>query len=387
MEIINKQADKRINAYNILLTTTLGEYYSLFKNILENNEFQRKRVKSSSTVYSLLKEDLQKGCLIPSIILALDIDISNFNNNKIVECINENKDKIIILDGLQRTYTIFELIEELETQNKELLEQIKNNPLRIELYTGMNKIGILYRMLTLNTGQTPMSARHQIEIIYSDYKNTKNTDIKLFREIDGETPNNVGEYKFNDVIDGFTSYINKDFNTIERIDILDNIKSLEKLSKEKEQKDLFKIYLNAYNSFVKKMCELGMNWLYDSDYIGEELNGPPFGKTVLKIFNKSQCATGFGAAIGKWIEDGSIKDFRELIEEIIPNIHADDIKSALNELIFNFDIIRTKAKKIGVDQRLYFFYLIKFLFDKEGDAYLNFDNSIRKAIHKYNREL
>ena len=80
-------------------------------------------------------------------------------------------ENLIILDGLQRTYTILELIEELKSEedNQEELSKVLSNSIRIEVFLGINKIGILYRMLTLNTGQTPMSIRHQIEILYSDY--------------------------------------------------------------------------------------------------------------------------------------------------------------------------------------------------------------------------
>ncbi len=169
---------------------------------MENNEFQRKRVKSSSSVYSLLKSDLQKGCLIPTIFLALEENTQEMTDNEIIQLIQNKKNKLIILDGLQRSYTICDLLNSLKDQPL-LIEKVKKNPIRIELYTGINKIGILYRMLTLNTGQTPMSIRHQIEIIYSDYINQDISGVKLIRDIDEFCPYNNGEYNFSDVIEGF----------------------------------------------------------------------------------------------------------------------------------------------------------------------------------------
>ncbi|PRB02260.1 hypothetical protein CQ046_13550 [Chryseobacterium sp. MYb7] len=225
MEIKDKIFDNRINSLNLLIETTIEEYYTLSKDILDNNEFQRRRVKSSSSVYSLLKTDLRQGCVIPPIVLALSMEAEagkDQSDDDLVNTILGHKEKLIILDGLQRTYTIRDLVNELESKDDPEKNTILKRKLRIEIYLGINKLGILYRMLTLNTGQTPMSSRHQIEIIYSDYIKDGIDDIKLIKETDGDTPNNESEYKFRDIIEGFTSYIERDYLTIDRTDILDN---------------------------------------------------------------------------------------------------------------------------------------------------------------------
>jgi len=38
--------DKKINAYNQMYECSIKEYYDLVRNILGNNEYQRRRVKS-----------------------------------------------------------------------------------------------------------------------------------------------------------------------------------------------------------------------------------------------------------------------------------------------------------------------------------------------------
>ncbi|MDA8501138.1 hypothetical protein NNO02_01520, partial [Citrobacter sp. Awk 2] len=169
MKIKSLLEDERINAKNILVEMSLDEYQKLIKNILNKNEFQRKRVKSSKTVYALLKEDLLKNCIIPPIVLALTSKLSFDENDsdEFTSKINDKKDDLVILDGLQRTHTILDLISELkESQNEAALNKLLAQPIRVEIYNGLNRLGILYRMLTLNTGQTPMSLRQQIEILY-----------------------------------------------------------------------------------------------------------------------------------------------------------------------------------------------------------------------------
>jgi hypothetical protein len=386
MKVISNIVDHRIHATNLLIETTLGEYHKLSNSILEENPFQRKRVKTSGTIYSLLKSDLKEGIVIPPIVLGLNvkIDIKNASDEKLIQLIEGEKNKLLILDGLQRTYTIRDLLKELEDKKDPDLGKIQSHPLRIEIYVGINKLGILYRMLTLNTGQTPMSSRHQIEIIYSDYIKTGIDGVKLIKQVDDKTPSNLGEYNFRDIIDGFTSYLERDYLTIERTDILDNIKSLEKLAIENQNKDLFVQFVKTYDSLASKMEKLSVGWNYDLEGSGKKLGGAAFAKNVLNIFNKSQVMTGFGSAIGKLVDLDAVKGFDE-IQNLIPKIKSQDISEDLNNLITKLDSLRSVAVKIGNDQRIFFHYLFREIFDDKSDSYLNFGESVNQAYMQYER--
>lgn len=240
-------------------------------------------------------------------------------------------------------------------------------------------------MLTLNTGQTPMSSRHQIEIIYSDLIQGGVDGIKLIKEVDEDTPNNEGEYKFRDVIEGFTSYLDRDYLTIDRVDILDNIKSLEKLAVENQGSDLFIEFLTAYDSFVKKINSVGSSWEFNEEKLGKKLSGQPFAKTSLKIFNKSQVMTGFGSALGKLLDFKAIQKTSEIVE-LIKQLPNDNIDEVLNTLIIKLDNIRVESKKIGNDQRMFFHFFFRELFDSKSDGYLNLANSINGAFSQYERK-
>ena len=176
MEILSIIQDGLLKANNVLLQMTIGEYLDIGLRILKNNQYQRKRVSRSSSIYSLLGNDLKHLCTIPTIVLALtdeskrDILQKGMKSEQLM-AVFESED-LIILDGLQRTYTLRDVRNELV---QDLIPDITpeiflNHPLRVEVYSGLSKTGILYRMLTLNTGQTPMSRRHEIEILYSSYK-------------------------------------------------------------------------------------------------------------------------------------------------------------------------------------------------------------------------
>lgn len=376
MEVLgNAIEDFRIKAKNFLVEMSLKEFYLLSKDILHNNEYQRKRVGSSNTVYSLLKDDLKKGCLIPPIVLAYPEEVNDARN--LISAIQENKNKIVILDGLQRSYTIRDLFAESDSSN-----HFENNKLRVEIYTGINRIGILYRMLTLNTGQTRMSTRHQIEIIYSDYLiNNISDDIKLLTDIDNNNDayTHLGVYKYRDVIEGFTSYIERDYLTLERTDILDSIKNLENLVSP-ENNALFEDFITVYTKFIGQLYNN-----FPTKINTEELNlkGAAFGEDVISIFNKSQSLTGFGCTIGKLIDFGSnIKSIKDL-NDIIPIIG--DIDEGLSMLLVYLDKVRNQAKKIGNDQRLYFHLFYKSLFDSASDGYASIKNSAKEAYNQYQR--
>ena len=84
----NPILDKKIKSYNFLVEMPMNEYYSLVQECIRNNEFQRNKVKSSKSIYSLLKQDLISGCIIPPIVLSLSCSIQKneeLNNNELLK--------------------------------------------------------------------------------------------------------------------------------------------------------------------------------------------------------------------------------------------------------------------------------------------------------------
>lgn len=385
MEVIGKPiVDNRIKASNVMIEMTLKEYYDLSKEILSNNEYQRRRVKYSSSVYSLLKEDLKKGCLMPSIVMAMSDNLGkDTNGTDLIPILRENPSKLIILDGLQRSYTIRDLIQEMQGENITTQENVYNNKIRIEVYVGINKLGILYRMLTLNTGQTPMSTRHQIEIIYADYAKKRIENLHFIREIDDQSPKEITEYKFRDVIEGFTSFLQGDYLTLERVDILDNIKSLEKLATIDTSNLLFESFIRIYHKFIKKLYHEFPGEIIFDEY--ESLVERPFGNNVATIFKKSQSLTGFGAAIYKLINIKALDSLDNLFD-MIEKIDFTSANDTLKQLLIKLDKIRDNAKKIGNDQRLFFYHFYRKIFDKELDSFLSMNKAVEDAYTAYLRE-
>jgi len=384
--------DNRINSTNILVEFSVQEYLEIANKILHSNPLQRKRVKSSSTVYSLLRDDLKAGCVIPPIVLAItnatfdaDLKVDPLQNSaRFQDFLKAHLAHVIILDGLQRTYNIIDANNELEsTGDRVQLELFHLRRIRCEFYIAINKIGVLYRMLTLNTGQTPMSLRHQIEILYSDYLEHSINGILLLKETDEKAARHPGEYSFKEIIDGFTSYLTRDYLTLDRSDILGNIKSLEKLSKETDP-NVFKDFLYAYHQFQEKIQELAGNWDLGQEWSEEnQLTGDPYGRNAKAIFDKPQSVTAFGAAIGFLIDRELVRGFVVIRDKISQISFKSDVSSVLTNLLFKLDDIRKNAPKIGNAQRAYFFYFFRELFNPEGDSYLYVDEAVENAFKRY----
>ena len=390
MKVASKVKDGRINAVNILLDMNIREYLEVAGNIIKNNEFQRKRVKNSSTVYALLKKDLRSNCTMPPIVLAIKAEKMNHLLNPYDVDEEQIKslfkpENLIILDGLQRTYTILDLVDELKKENNiEVLNNVLDNSIRIEVYLGINKIGILYRMLTLNTGQTPMSIRHQIEMLYSDYAENSIGEVRLLKETDSKSVKRIGEYQFRDVIEGFNSYLDRDELGISRNELLENIQNLEKLALENGTSDLFKDYILTYNDLIKKIDSFDIGWEVRKSEL--DINGV-FGRSVLLIFTKSQVLSGFGAAIGK-LKDSKVIDGFETVKHNVNNIKlSSDISCTLDSVMINLltklDNIKNRAKKIGVEQRMFFTYFFRELFNHNSDSYLDINAAIESGFNKY----
>lgn len=329
--------DKKINSKNVIVEMSLSEYYDLVKDIMKNNDFQRTRVRSSKNIYSLLKQDLIAGCLIPPIVLSMQKNLEN-GIQPDESFITENKESLMILDGLQRTYTIQDIVNEAQNQGGTNALQ---NKIRVEIYFGLNKEGILYRMLTLNTGQTPMKLRHQVEIIYSGLLNSEQIGFKLIKDTEEKQNPDINTFKFGDAVDAFTSYIEEDYLQITRETLLNGIKAFEDLMKLSTKNDLFSNLLRTYSKFIQKVDD-SLGGEIDTSELGFDDN--PFGKNAVSIFNKSQALTGFGAAISKLIKYDNYTDIPEL-DKVIEEIDEEKMKASIIPMLGDLNRMKTMSKK------------------------------------------
>lgn len=388
MKIMSRITDQRINSTNIYVETSFGEYISFAERLIGNNMLQRKRVRTSKSVYSLLKHDLLEGCVIPPIVLAVNAEAGitkDITDDELLTYLQTNPENVLILDGLQRTYTLLDARQEALPDK---LDEFLGYRLRLEIYIEINKFGVLYRMLTLNTGQTPMSARHQLEMLYNDMLGTEIEDVKLVPEVEGSANPDENQIVFKNAIEGFNSYLSRDELPMDRQQLLENIKMLENMSEENVQGDLFKEFLEVYIKFMNILRDKTDRYVLTQDDQEEyEIVSNPFGKKVTAVFSTSQAMTGFGAAIAVMRDKGILKDFGELLD-IISNIDPEEKETEwFLAFLKRMDDIKNLSKKIGNAQRMYFKYFYRELFNSESDSYLNLKDAVESAYKKYNSQV
>lgn len=390
MEVLSVIYDGLLDANNVLVEMTVGEYLDIGLKILDKNQYQRKRVSRSSSIYSLLGDDLKKLCTIPTIVLALtdesqkDLLWSGMTSEEVQKVLNTQY--LIILDGLQRTYTIRDAVKELgnslfDLDNK---ERLINHKLRIEIYCGLSKTGILYRMLTLNTGQTPMSRRHEIEILYSSYLEKNIEGITFNRQASNDFVKGIDVYDFDNAIEGFYSFIESDALPMDRLDILDVIRRLEKVTEDDYKKDLFELFIKLYNKFAHHIDSITNHWELDDEK--REILKSIYAKDVASFFNKSQTISAFGAAVGDIMCDKTkwgLMNMQNVIEGL--RFEQNPAETML-KLLSVLQEIRESAKKIGVAQRRYLKYFFQNLFSEGTDCYQSVEKSIINAKAQYNNE-
>lgn len=393
--------DKKILGLNASLTLSIRDYWKVAENILNKNDLQRRKVKAKGNAYTLLKRDLLEGCIMPPIILAVTEEygdgisdlvsdviqqgyVDKESREKLVTFIGQafQQKQLIILDGLQRSYTIKSALEEAELIGKD----IGSNEIRIEVYIGLSKMGILYRMLTLNTGQTPMSFRHQLEMLYHDYLDRNNLPdgISVLREIDESRARGIGKYKFSDVIDLFYSYSTGTYQAMDKETLVSQLKELNFLESYRPGAEDMLYLLQVYTKMVTKISSLSNDWEFPSGVEKPDQIVRPFGKNVASIFGKSQAMTGFGSACSRLIKAkkfNSLEHLGETFEQF--SFGEMEPEFGLGQLIKILNEVNQMASRIGEHQRAYFDLAFRELLNPDSDNYCDLSNCWIEAKEKF----
>ena len=111
-----------------------------------------------------------------------------------------------ILDGIQRLSTLRRAFDEGVDNEFPLDQSLFINVL---ICTSMDNL--LYRMITLNNGQKPMTTRHQIEILSSNLFNFDSEEIEVLKEKDG-TRRAPGLFSQSDFVLGYMAYLSSTTN-------------------------------------------------------------------------------------------------------------------------------------------------------------------------------
>ncbi|MES3044656.1 hypothetical protein [Sphingomonas faeni] len=180
--------------------------YALERLLPLIDKFGEQRKVQRKKFYDRLKVDILRGCVMPPITLAFVSDglAGNLNLDEVQNFISENIGNGYILDGMQRLNTLHDASEDKEFNG--LL------PLYINVIIAERYDLLLYRMITLNNGQKPMTARHQIEMLTKGMLDTEGLSITVVSEKETESAKPQGAFKRSDIAAAYTAFLTNSVN-------------------------------------------------------------------------------------------------------------------------------------------------------------------------------
>lgn len=302
MRVIAIDKDERSKCLSILTDMSLEEYKNLAEPAFDNKgEFEGQRgviTKSAAAVRirKRMQDDFCRGAIFPQVVLGIQSSMDFWHSLKEGGKYNSKEVfkgcTISIIDGMQRSNIYF--------RNYKGNEEKK---IRVEFWIANNGEKLLYRMLVLNTGQTPWNTRRQVEVIYGNL--SKNIEDELYNQYpelfdkvdiygidDGKRRTQAGKYHKSSIIELYLGYnirnvkINVSDELAEEYQRFDMMESIEK-----EQ---------SFQNFVcilGMMCKLDLafaKWGKNSEISGQFSEGKD-------IFGSSTACIGFVVASAEYI--------------------------------------------------------------------------------------
>lgn len=165
------------------------------------NRFSAQRKLHNPSFYDRLRKDLLKGCLMPPITLAIvESAKSNFTSIEQAQTYSiQHIQNGYVLDGMQRLNTLHGIKDENDFK--------KEKTLFINLIVSSKKDMLLYRMITLNNGQKPMTPRHQIEVLTQELFNFNVVEIEIQSEKERAEKIKRGSFNLGDISKGYLAFL------------------------------------------------------------------------------------------------------------------------------------------------------------------------------------
>jgi len=385
IRVFDLKEDKKVSGKCLLIDITIGDYVELIQNNLENLPLQRGKVISrKSDVYKRLQEDLKNNTIMPPLSLVASKKFSDTikdveDTKRTEDIINNkiNKKSLSILDGLQRTYCILNVIDDLKDK-PEKLKHFKNSRIRAELWYSIKTNALLYKILVLNTGQFKMSMRHQLEILYMSLKEVisniaEERGIKDMRFSTYKVPSpskRPYQYSFANIVEALTAFNTRDpivdkinvvVTELERMRFIEEHSDTSKLCSDEDIEQFSNLLFSLDEKFWKKYRER----MTESDEFGNKKSLEWTSRN--DFMNSAPFLSGFFASCGKSrnknnenYESRKNKFFRIFDENT-----EDPLKLRILSDILEDE--KARSKKFGITLRNFFFHGFNEFFEGEND--------------------
>jgi hypothetical protein len=289
--------DEKVNCYSVMVQLRVEEYLkmvnSTFKNRRGGLEGQRDTLKTTTAIRirNRMVQDIEAGAVIPPIVIGVIVPEERFSTLHtldresflaLMETIDS--DSISIIDGMQRTTAISEVI-------KNTVTDISQKKIRIEYWIASQVNSLIYRMLVLNTGQVPWNIRRQIEIVFRQIikeLEEKSPSVEILGINEEKRRSSPGQFQADNVIELFLVCSARK----EKLDLQ------ERLADEFLKQDLIESVANSNftNIFYEVIDYLGKFDKAIAKYKDENSEG--YFKNGKDLFGSQPACVGFVTAVG-----------------------------------------------------------------------------------------
>jgi len=397
---MDKLKDERVNCYSVMTQLTIGEYLDIVEKVYAKGggiEGQRETLKTSTAIRirKRMIEDLRLGTVLPPIVLGvvdsevfteLDDSDETLNEtsflNKIKYASQDGIDNISIIDGMQRSSAIFELIDK-STEDEKV--NLRSRKVRVEYWIATTINSLIYRMLVLNTGQVPWNLRRQLETVFrSMIKEIKTNskfqdqdqDIDIIEVQHSKRRSRGGQFQADQIIELFLVFGARKVK----------IDTQERLADEFTRQDFIEATSDSQftNMFYDVLYYLAkFDQLFDNQYQNsseeEEKDRFESGKD---LFGSQPARVGFITAIalkilgrpGKQYNEAEQKENLQIVKnnadkliEKLQSMSGDEIKSFLDFNTLNEVISQRRSGKIGDFEREFFLKAFNVMIEENFD--------------------
>lgn len=194
-------------SHDAVIKSAVGQARTNYRFALDQvfpliDKFQEQRKVQRRKFYERLRGDILKGCQMPPITLAFvhESMAKSLDLSALSKFINDNIEQGYVLDGMQRLNTLN------DASSEEVFDENISLPVNVIIAERYDLL--LYRMITLNNGQKPMTARHQIEMLTKGMLDIGDIGISVFSEKETEsTKPPPGSFRRSDIAEAYTAFL------------------------------------------------------------------------------------------------------------------------------------------------------------------------------------
>lgn len=362
----------------------IGDYVKLIGAAYENKgglKYQRDALKTTSgrRIRARMISDIAQGAVLPPLVLGIVVDQTVFDGiqgetPEAMETLilNDWKNSVSIIDGMQRTTALLEAAKENP--------HINTDEVRVECWISSKTDSLIYRMLVLNTGQVPWNLKRQLQVVYAPLIEELKSYVKFERLLNpdkSERRTKGGEFSPDSLIEAYLAF------GLRRTEI----DTQESLAEEFSRLDMAEaISTEKYSKFFYPIVQL----LVDLDCAFSRLDEPGVGnesgpiaskfEVGRNIFDSQPARIGFVVACAlavlgrlggdRQLADSvtALSDLQEGVEHLVHRLSTvsnDELREFLGLDVLSERVLGQKRSAIGRYERSFFETAFKVLLEEK----------------------